>query len=466
MNRPTVLFPFQRLTCILLLMLGIPPLHAQFPPPIPDFNPPLPDFNPPLPDFNPPLPDPFPPPPETEFLRGDINADGIVDIGDLGALVDIAYFGGAVPGCTATADINGDGVVNPLLANSFDPIFVPPPPDTPHLFNWLLGGNPPAPPFPEVGIDPGATDLTCDVYSITPPPPANPSCRYEWTSVSGERGDKGITSHLLVTAPEPISGFSLVYRYDIRQLQEIRFDFKDTIVAAEDQDAILARAAVFDSAEPERYKLIVLVVLFVTARQDDLFSAPIVEPAEVPATTRAIHRQPLVRMIADIPDNARRGVQVSMRPAEAEDFNFGGATNSFLTTDGVSKEPGTQEAQFAYVGGGGGEFLFLRGDFDNNGAREITDAVASFEHLFLRERPGFCFDQADSNADSGFDISDGISTLEFLFNGGMEPSWDQEWRCLQGDFVFNIRATVGRCGGDGGFACTFEPESTTVIISD
>jgi hypothetical protein len=64
---------------------------------------------------------------------------------------------------------------------------------------------------------------------------------------------------------------------------------------------------------------------------------------------------------------------------------------------------------------------FLRGDADANGAVDITDAVSTLNFLFLGgTRPG-CEDAADSNDDGELNISDGIHTLGFLFLGSEPP---------------------------------------------
>ncbi|MCA8959362.1 MAG: hypothetical protein KDC38_02565 [Planctomycetes bacterium] len=72
------------------------------------------------------------------FLRGDINADGNVDIGDPIALLSYLFGGGASPGCFAAADTNADaqndvGDAVTLLSFLFD------------------GASPPPDPFPDCG---------------------------------------------------------------------------------------------------------------------------------------------------------------------------------------------------------------------------------------------------------------------------------------------------------------------------
>lgn len=64
---------------------------------------------------------------------------------------------------------------------------------------------------------------------------------------------------------------------------------------------------------------------------------------------------------------------------------------------------------------------FLRGDSDQNGTIQLTDAVFLLDYLFRGGRVLSCEDAADSNDDGRIDISDGILILRFLFSGGDRP---------------------------------------------
>jgi hypothetical protein len=66
---------------------------------------------------------------------------------------------------------------------------------------------------------------------------------------------------------------------------------------------------------------------------------------------------------------------------------------------------------------------FLRGDVDENGTLELTDAVGILGHLFLESGvPPRCGDIADVNDDGRLDISDPVYLLVYLFQGGPVPS--------------------------------------------
>jgi hypothetical protein len=61
--------------------------------------------------------------------------------------------------------------------------------------------------------------------------------------------------------------------------------------------------------------------------------------------------------------------------------------------------------------------LFRRADVDSDSTRNITDAVALLNHLFLGQPSPPCQDAADANDDGGLDISDAITILAYLFLG-------------------------------------------------
>jgi arylsulfatase A-like enzyme len=82
------------------------------------------------------------------FVRGDVNADGSIDISDGVATLLFLFGGGTTLSCVDAADPNDTGDVDVS-----DAIFV---------FNYLfLGGVQPSVPFPDCGADPTQDDLGC-----------------------------------------------------------------------------------------------------------------------------------------------------------------------------------------------------------------------------------------------------------------------------------------------------------------
>jgi len=88
---------------------------------------------------------------QVRFIRGDVNADGAVNIGDPIFTLNYLFAGGLQPQCMAAADTNLDGAVN-----VGDPIYT---------LQYLFAGGPPPPaPFPSCGVPPGAEALPCAAF--------------------------------------------------------------------------------------------------------------------------------------------------------------------------------------------------------------------------------------------------------------------------------------------------------------
>jgi hypothetical protein len=87
---------------------------------------------------------------EQEFIRGDVNEDGLVNVMDYTACVN-----GPPYSCDDAVDVNDDGLLDAL--------------DCDYLYNHLFGtGPPPPPPFPDCGVDPTADALDCADFPPCP----------------------------------------------------------------------------------------------------------------------------------------------------------------------------------------------------------------------------------------------------------------------------------------------------------
>ncbi|MBI4582520.1 MAG: CHRD domain-containing protein [Planctomycetes bacterium] len=65
---------------------------------------------------------------------------------------------------------------------------------------------------------------------------------------------------------------------------------------------------------------------------------------------------------------------------------------------------------------------FLRGDSNNDGTVDISDAIHSLTYKFVGGEEPACLDAADSNDDEQVDQSDAIVTLSYLFLGDARPA--------------------------------------------
>lgn len=92
---------------------------------------------------------------DAEFIRGDANADGTVDLGDAVAILG-SIFAPAVDPCLDMLDVNDDGTVDVS-----DPV---------SLLGFLFASDPaPGAPFPGCGLDPSADALPCSPFGFCQP---------------------------------------------------------------------------------------------------------------------------------------------------------------------------------------------------------------------------------------------------------------------------------------------------------
>lgn len=92
---------------------------------------------------------------QVDFLRGDANVDGVVDIADVSFLLELGLGGGGLT-CRDAADADDSGDVGI--------------PDFMAIANLSLGGPPLPPPGPAPGPDPTPDALDCNSYESAAPP--------------------------------------------------------------------------------------------------------------------------------------------------------------------------------------------------------------------------------------------------------------------------------------------------------
>ena len=64
---------------------------------------------------------------------------------------------------------------------------------------------------------------------------------------------------------------------------------------------------------------------------------------------------------------------------------------------------------------------FVRGDSDDNGILNLTDAIFNLNYLFIGGAEPTCRDSADADNNGNLQLTDGVFILMFLFNGGAPP---------------------------------------------
>jgi hypothetical protein len=88
-----------------------------------------------------------------EFIRGDSNSDGIVDLSDAIFSLNSLFLGQGKILCQDAADANDDGILD-----LSDPVYT---------LNYLfIGGDKPSAPYPNAGVDPTLDDLSCEIACV------------------------------------------------------------------------------------------------------------------------------------------------------------------------------------------------------------------------------------------------------------------------------------------------------------
>ena len=108
------------------------------------------------------------------------------------------------------------------------------------------------------------------------------------------------------------------------------------------------------------------------------------------------------------------------------------AGNSFTTSE-RSYDVGTPQSNFR------------RGDVNDDGDRNIADAVGALSYLFGGGTAPGCLDSVDCNDDGTNDISDAVSLLDYLFQSGTQPPDPFECGPDPTDDPISCELTQGSC---------------------
>ena len=87
---------------------------------------------------------------EANFIRGDSDGNGRLQIGDGVSLLGYLFQGQSEPPCRDSSDCNDDGILDVA--------------DAVYFFFFLFGAAPPPPPWPDCGTDPTEDSLDCDDF--------------------------------------------------------------------------------------------------------------------------------------------------------------------------------------------------------------------------------------------------------------------------------------------------------------
>jgi len=121
-----------------------------------------------------------------------------------------------------------------------------------------------------------------------------------------------------------------------------------------------------------------------------------------------------------IVDGRRDGLIVAEDVNGDGDWNDAGETRSWLLDGGslLSTPSGVVVERSPVVEPN--ELPFVRGDANQNGQLELTDAIVTLGFLFLGTHDG-CRDAFDADDDGTVQVTDPIFVLAYLFSGGRQP---------------------------------------------
>ncbi|MBN1443878.1 MAG: CotH kinase family protein, partial [Planctomycetes bacterium] len=101
-------------------------------------------------------------------------------------------------------------------------------------------------------------------------------------------------------------------------------------------------------------------------------------------------------------------------------FVGGAASDLSLLPGSPCIGTGRDQSDMGARAAGSGTTLFVRGDSNESGIVDLSDAVSTLLYLYLGGGRPACLDRSDANDDGVVDISDAVFTLNYLFLGGKQ----------------------------------------------
>ena len=343
-----------------------------------------------------------------EFIRGDVSTDGKIGITDAAILGARFSAAGVAASCDDAMDIDDSG---DLEINDFALLveFLTELSETTHSFL--------EDPFPFPGTDDSPDPLDCQVGSGSDPGSMDRDYIFDWDvpSQSGFVPGTEIDIFLEVSLPEAINGFSIAYRLNTNFLNLVSVDFMGVDMTEGDRVALEASPG-FSWSLAGRDANGFSLLLVATILTDNAF-----EPIDFSPTQGPVNEFRLLHLRASVRDIAPAAGTIILEP-------FSGSYVGIADTRGTVNEVSTgppfmQISPFAPaipVLQDSSE-IFFRGDSNADAFLDISDGVHTLVYLFQGGPEPKILDAADSNDDGIIDISDPSYTLSFLFQGTTAP---------------------------------------------
>ena len=341
--------------------------------------------------------------PAQEFLRGDVNGDGVATTADAHYLLNWLFRDGPDAGCRSASDVDDDGNIDISDAIRL-------------LTRRVLLPGPLCTPYPDPGTDPNPDDLGCESYGGGSPLD-DPEAAIEVAAVGGSPGKAIVT--LAVSSSRSVAGYEVVVSVEggvfangssgvARDLSgspgggafkaatvsggKLRIGFLSSLtegysIPAGWRNALEVEVCLTEGTGSGSYALTVEsgeLVDAVTGRSvpPRLEGGTLSLAGGVPAGSGCVSEDPQPPELECGPDQ----------------------------DPGPDPDPGPEPE---------GSVPFTRGDVNADGRRSISDAVMVERYLFFGDRAPPCFDAADAEDDGQINIVDTVTILHHLFDIGL-----------------------------------------------
>lgn len=344
-----------------------------------------------------------------DFIRGDVSTDGKLGITDAAILGQVLH--GRSPTdtrCDDAMDIDDDGNIT---VDDFA-ILVEFLTELSETTDSFLED-----PFPDVGTDDSPDDLLCQSGSGSELGILNEAYIFDWDvppqSEFVPRTEVDI--FLTVTLLQAINGFSLAYRLNTSVLNLISVDFTGVEMERTDRLALESSPAFSWSlagSDDSGFSLL----LVATVLRDRFFQL-----LNFPPTQGAVTEFPLLHLRASVGDVAPAAGTILLEPFDGTYLGIGelgGTANE--VSPGFFQMPLHPATPTIPILDDAAE-IFFRGDSNADTVVDISDGIHTLGFIFQGGPKPAILDAADANDDGTLDISDAVYTFRFLFQGGPQP---------------------------------------------
>lgn len=328
----------------------------------------------------------------SEFVRGDVNEDGLVSIADLTRLIGFTILEGQSPLCHDSADVDDDGVINIT--------------DVISLISFLFGPNGSAglpAPYPESGIDPTADALSpCNAPQGEPTGSELPhvfffsAAEAAGAGFAVAPGQGPVYVPIRVTTTEPVEGMTISLGFESSQIDELVLDFNEGV--PHEHDADLGISHISENFPGRVYGYILMELL------------PPFDESSFPPGEEMLIGHAVFEPSASLPVGSTIEIHFETLPPTGQEPPI----RNEMAYDGAgSIYPITQSLQAPVVPL---EWIFIRGDTNHDGQVDLSDGISLLQYLYLGIPDGIaCLDACDVDDSGVLDLADALGLLFALF---------------------------------------------------